>query len=231
MDVTTRDGNKKRFSGKAAVNPFTSKLLLEGPLTKYKEGKTTSSFIVSTRTSYIDQSSQGLYNYVDTAGLPYNFTDVYAKMSINAVNGSKFSLYGFSFTDQVRFDAPAALSWRSSGIGGNFVVVPQSASVLVDGTFAYSNYFIEQPQLDVSPRKSEINGFNGALNFTYFYGKDELKYGVEMLGFKTDFIFTNSANVIVQQQQYTTELAGYLKYKYIKNRLILEPSMRAQYYA
>lgn len=231
MDVTTRDGNKKRISGKAAVNPFTSKLLLEGPLTKYKEGKSTSSFIVSARTSYLDKTSQNLYSYVDTAGLPYQFTDIYAKLSLNAVNGSKLSLFGFNFTDNVRFDAPAALSWTSSGIGGNFVLVPQAASVLVDGTFAFSNYNIEQPQTNSAPRQSAINGFNAALNFTYYYGKDELKYGVEMLGFQTDFKFTNSANIIVQQQQYTTEIASYLKYKYIKNRLILEPSVRMQYYA
>lgn len=36
MDVKTRDGNKKRFAGKISANPFTSKLLLEGPIKKAK---------------------------------------------------------------------------------------------------------------------------------------------------------------------------------------------------
>ena len=38
MDITTRDGNKNRLSGKIAANPFTSKILLEGPLKKETEG-------------------------------------------------------------------------------------------------------------------------------------------------------------------------------------------------
>jgi hypothetical protein len=32
MDVTTRDGNKKRIAGKVAASPFGSKVLVEGPL-------------------------------------------------------------------------------------------------------------------------------------------------------------------------------------------------------
>jgi len=231
MDVTTRDGNKKRLSGKLATNPFTSKLLLEGPLTKYKEGKGTASFILSGRTSYLETTSRNIYSYVDTAGLPYNFSDFYGKVSLNGVNGSKLNLFGFNFTDQVKYEAPAALNWNSAGAGGSFVMVPDESSVLIDGAFAYSNYKISQPQLDNTKRYSEIGGFNAALNFTYFYGKDELKYGLDMLGFKTDFVFSKASGVIVQQQQFTSEIATYFKYKYLRNRLILEPSIRFHYYA
>lgn len=231
MDVTTRDGNKKRLSGKLATNPFTSKLLLEGPLTKYKEGKGTASFILSGRTSYLETTSRNIYSYVDTAGLPYNFSDFYGKVSLNGVNGSKLNLFGFNFTDQVKYEAPAALNWNSAGAGGSFVMVPDESSVLIDGAFAYSNYKITQPQLNNTKRYSEIGGFNAALNFTYFYGKDELKYGLDMLGFKTDFVFSKASGVIVQQQQFTSEIATYFKYKYLRNRLILEPSIRFHYYA
>ena len=231
MDVTTRDGNKKRLSGKLATNPFTSKLLLEGPLTKYKEGKGTASFILSGRTSYLEKTSRNIYSYVDTAGLPYNFSDFYGKISINGNNGSKLNLFGFNFTDQVKYEAPAALKWNSTGAGGSFVMVPDESSVLIDGVFAYSNYKIEQPQTNATKRYSEINGFNAGLNFTYFYGKDELKYGLDMLGFKTDFEFTNGSGAIIKQQQFTSEIATYFKYKYLRNRVIVEPSIRIHYYA
>lgn len=231
MDVTTRDGNKKRFSGKIATNPFTSKLLLEGPLTKYKEGKGTASFILSGRTSYLEKTSKSIYSYVDTAGLPYNFSDFYGKISLNGVNGSKLNLFGFNFTDQVKYLAPAALSWKSTGAGSSFVMVPDESSVLIDGVFAYSNYIITQPQTNGTERFSEISGFNAGLNFTYFYGKDELKYGLDMLGFKTDFVFTKASGVIIEQKQFTSEIASYFKYKYLRNRLILEPSIRFHYYA
>ncbi len=52
MDITTRDGNKKRVAGKIAASPFGAKLLAEGPLKRYKEGSSgTSSFILSAKTS------------------------------------------------------------------------------------------------------------------------------------------------------------------------------------
>ena len=32
------------------------------------------------------------------------------------------------------------LSWKSSGVGSNFVLIPNSSSVLIDGAFSYSSY-------------------------------------------------------------------------------------------
>jgi len=36
MDITTRDGNKKRVSGKIGASPFGGKIMVEGPLKNYK---------------------------------------------------------------------------------------------------------------------------------------------------------------------------------------------------
>ena len=114
MDITTRDGNKNRFGGKVSTSTFGSKLLLEGPLAK-KGGN--SSFIMSAKTSYLDQSSKYLYTYIDTAGLPYSFTDLYGKISINGSNGSKWNLFGFNYKDQVNYRDVSNLGWNSGGVG------------------------------------------------------------------------------------------------------------------
>lgn len=51
-------------------------MLLEGPLKKQSApGKGSSSFLLNLRHSYLDQSSKVFYTYVDTAGLPFSFTD------------------------------------------------------------------------------------------------------------------------------------------------------------
>ena len=91
MDITTRDGNKNRLSGKVATSSFGSKLMLEGPL--FKKGGN-SSFIMSAKTSYLDRSSKTLYTYIDTAGLPYSYTDLYGKISFTGNSGSKWSVFG-----------------------------------------------------------------------------------------------------------------------------------------
>ncbi|MEY4110487.1 MAG: hypothetical protein RLZZ46_842 [Bacteroidota bacterium] len=232
MDITTRDGNKKRLAGKVGISPFGARTMLEGPLGK-KQGEEGSngSFLFSAKNSYLAQTSKVLYNYIDTAGLPFNFLDLYGKVSFNTNNGSKFNLFGFNFRDNVRYRGVSDLNWNSYGGGSNFIVVPTGSQVLIRGNFAYSDYKITLQEDNVSrPRDSRINGFNMGLNFTYFIRKNELNYGVEILGFKTDFNFFNN-NIAVNQRESTTELAGYFRYKILLGKLVIDPSFRAHYYA
>lgn len=232
VDVRTRDGNKNRLAGNVNVNPFTSKVLLEGPLKEYKEGEGHSSFILSYKNSYLDQSSKLFYNYADPDRLPYSFSDLYGKMSFNSAGGSKIDLFGFNFKDKVDFKNTTAYEWNSSGFGTNFLLLPYGSKTLIDGVFTFSDYRIDQIEADRKPRNSGINGFNVILNFGYFINKDELTYGLEVNGFRTEFEIFNSANRRIQQNENTTELASYIRYKKIINdKLILEPGFRLQWYA
>ncbi|MFT6814444.1 MAG: hypothetical protein ACJAZ3_000332 [Sphingobacteriales bacterium] len=232
MDITTRDGNKKRFAGKVGISPFTSSVLLEAPLKKFDGSGGSSSFILSAKTSYLEQSGPIFYpNVQPDNGLPYNFTDLYGKLSVNSDNGSKFSLFGFDYSDRVTFGTPANYKWDATGFGTNFVVIPAASAVLINGNFAYSSYKSEIEEASSTPRFSEINGFNSGLDFTYFIGDDELKYGLELLGFKTNFEFSNAVGEVIKQEQFTTELAFFFTYRITANRLILEPGIRAHYYA
>ena len=231
MDITTRDGNKKRLSGKVGATTFGSKVLLEGPLKKAKEdGGGSSSFLLSFKNSFLEQSSKLLYNYVDTAGLPFNFTDFYGKVSLNASNGSKINLFGFNQTDVVNYKNTSNLKWSQTGLGSNFIVVPSGSAVLIKGNFAYSKYGITMGEGTEKPRSSSINGFNFGINFTYFKRQNELNYGIDILGFKTKFDFYNF-NYKISQEENTSELAGYLRYKMIFGKLIIDPSLRIHYYA
>ncbi len=232
MDITTRDGNKKRMSGKISGTTFTSKIIFEGPIKKATDGEDgSSSFLVAGKTSYLDRSSKTFYSYVDTAGLPYSFNDLYGKMSFNSSSGSKFNLFAFHFADNVKYQHIADLGWKSTGFGTNFVLVPGETSVLIDGNFAYSKYNIALTETDAKPRQSDISGFNGALNFTYFFNKDEFKYGIEVSGFRTNYEYYNSIDIKSSQVENTTELAGFMKYKAVIKNLVIEPGFRFDYYA
>jgi hypothetical protein len=232
MDLTTRDGNKKRMAGKFGASTFGAKLMLEGPLVKQKDDNAGSvSFLISAKNSYLKQTSDLIYNYIDTTGLPFNYTDFYGKVSINSANGSKVNFYGFNFNDKVDYTDLASYLWNSSGAGANWVVIPGNNPVLLEGNFAYSTYHSEMNEGDLPSRSSEINGFNLGLSFTYFLGKNEIKYGLEMLGFRTSFDFSNSVGRKISQQENTTELAGFVKYKLTQGKLLFEPGIRVQYYA
>jgi len=231
MDITMRDGNKNHYGGKVSISPFGAKLMVEGPIKKATTpGGGGSSFIFSTKHSYLEQSSKILYNYIDTAGLPFNYTDFYGKISLNSANGSKFNLFGFNFNDHVNYQALSDLNWHESGIGTNFIMVPGGSSALIKTGLSFSNYAISLQDVDALPRKSSINGFNFNMSYNYFLGKDEFKYGFELLGFKTNFTFYNAIGRKLSQAENTTELGIFLKYKWTLGKIILDPSFRLQYY-
>ncbi|MEI6574922.1 MAG: TonB-dependent receptor [Bacteroidota bacterium] len=231
MDITTRDGNKKRFSGKAGASFFGARLLLEGPLSKQKEEGSSSSYIFSFKNSYLSQSSKLFYSYVNKDGLPFDFTDIYGKISLNSANGSKVNFFGFSFNDKVNYQMISDFHWKSVGGGSNFLVIPERSPVLMMGNFAYSSYDMVLMESDGLPRESSIKGFNAGLNFNYILSKDEIRYGLELNGFRTDFNFYNSVNRLITQEDNSTEIAAFFKYKLSRGKWLVEPGLRVQWYA
>ena len=62
MDITTRDGNKKRHSGKIGLNTFGANLVLEGPLKKEKASSPSSvTYILAAKNSFLSKTSPILY--------------------------------------------------------------------------------------------------------------------------------------------------------------------------
>ncbi len=230
IDVTSRDGNKKKFEGKVGVNPFSSKIILEGPLKKFKENGTSSSFLVSYKNSYLDKSSPLIYPYIK-GSLPYKFQDLYGKVAVNSDNGSKFNVFGFSFNDAVNYAGSTAYKWKSLGFGTNFLLIPDGSATVISGVFAYSQYGMRKSDGMAKPDSSSIGNFNTALNFTNYNGKNEWKYGVEINGISTNFQIYNELNRKIAEKQYTMELSGFVKYKYVTERIVLEPGLRVMYYS
>lgn len=234
MDITTRDGNKKRLACKVGASTFGAKLTLEGPLKKAKNPDDMSaSFILSAKNSYLEQTSKNVYKDILKGEiLPYNYTDLYGKVSLNSSNGSKVNFFGFNFTDDVsNYKSISNFGWDSYGAGVNFVVIPGKSPVLIEGNVAYSDYKAALKEQNNPDRTSSINGFNAGFAFTYFIGKNSLKYGIELLGFNTVFDYTKSNGIKINQEENTTELGAYIKYKAQFDNLILEPSLRVQAYA
>jgi CarboxypepD_reg-like domain/TonB-dependent Receptor Plug Domain len=233
VDIQTREGNKKRMSGLVSANPFVAKVLLEGPMLKLKEDEESGSisYLLTAKKSLLEQTSKTLYSYVDTAGLPFAFTDLYGKLSFVTANGSKLNGFGFNFQDQVDFDSLASIGWTNTGIGTNFTLIPPNSNFIVGGTAAFSRYAVELDEADDAPRKSDITNYAVDFNFTNYHNDNELKYGLEFTGFDTNFEFRNPFGINFQQRDFNTELAIYVKYKIKTNNLVVEPSLRAHYYA
>ena len=234
MDINTRDGNKNRWTGKLGASCFGAKLTLEGPIVKAKSNdKASVTMVLSAKNSYLEQTSKALYKYASEDGLPFNYNDIYTKFSINAPNGSKVNFFGFSFNDKVNnYKALSDFGWNSWGAGTNFLVIPGKAPVMIEGNIAYSSYYSKMHENNNPDRFSKIEGFNMGFDFNYFLGKNTLKYGVELSGFGTDFeTYSNYGHIRIPLSNFSTEIGAYVKYKASLGSLLLEPSLRFQYYA
>lgn len=236
MDVTTRDGNKKQFGGKVSASTFGSKVLFEGPFVKLKEdGKGSSSFVISAKHSYLPTTSKIFYPYANKNGLPFYYTDIYSKASINSTNGSKISFFGFNFNDKVAYDSVATFKWTSAGGGTNFVLIPSNSNLLIEGVIAYSQYKIDyiNPNIETDKKNSSISGFNMGFNFIKFIGRSEVKFGFEGVITNTGFELQNPFFAKITVARSTSDLGGFVKYKFVgkKKRVVFEPSFRLQYYA
>ncbi len=235
VDMKTREGNKKRLSGLVTGSPFMAKALIEGPISKFRDDKSSStSFIFTGKKSYIDQTAKTLYKHaLDslTGNLPFSFQDFYGKISTISNNGSFVNIFGFNFTDQVRYKGLADLDWDATGAGANFKLIPATSALIVGGNVAYTDYKISLDESQSTPRSSRIKGLLSNFDFSFFGRNSETKYGIEFNAYSTDFNFTNFLKVPVSQVDNNTEIAGFFKHRHTGKRLVLDPSIRFQYYA
>ncbi len=243
VDVRTKDGNKNRLSGKLSASPIMARAMLEGPLVKAKkEGGSNTTFLLSVKHSYLDQTSKSLYGGFGEpfeSGLPYAFTDLYGKVTLNSENGSKVNLFGFNFDDNAKVLNPvthnenADFRWNAAGAGATFVVTPASSSALINGRFAYSKYKIDYNETNYLPRSSNIDGFEGAIDFTYYFPRySQIRYGLEVSGLHTSLDYVNSIGIPTALERRNTLAAVFVMYrKNFNEKLVFEPGFRMQYYS
>lgn len=231
MDITTRDGNKRHHTGKIGITTLGANLILEGPLKKETpESKSTITYLVTAKNSYLSQSSGLFYSYMDS-GLPYDFMDLYGKFTMQSENGSKVSLFGFNYTDEVKnYQSIANYDWYNYGGGANFSAVTGSNAIM-EGNFAYSDYKITLEDESNYPKSSRINGFTFGLHMTYFIGKNKLKYGVDLEGFGTNYEFYNSFGRHFKQTENTSEMSAFVTYNIKVGKWLIDPGFRLIYYA
>jgi len=234
VDINTREGNKVRHGGFLSASPFATKALFEGPISKFAEGKGSSSFVVSAKRSLIQETSKTLYSYAaedPDVGLPFEFQDLYGKFSLVSNNGSKLDIFGFKFTDTYNNPALAKIDWDNVGVGANFNLIPAGSDLIMSGSIGFTNYDLGFDQAATDPRNSSIRELGVRLDFSFFGDNSEIKYGLDLRSIRTDFEFVNPFDQIFQQAQNTTELSGFFNYRGVFGNLVIEPSVRMMYYA
>ena len=110
-------------------------------------------------------------------------------------------------------------------------MIPTESNIIVDGVIGFSTYGVGIGEQDTQPRSSDIDELTANIGFTFFGEHNEVKYGLELKSISTNFEFVNPFGNRFQDEQNTTELGFYGKYRHKIGDLILDPSLRVQYYS
>ncbi|UOR05906.1 TonB-dependent receptor [Hymenobacter aerilatus] len=183
LNITTREGNKKKFAGSGGIGLLTSRLMLEGPIVKDK-----SSFIIGGRTSYSDW----LLNLLPDRALRQSSASFYdisahATHEFNANN----TLYATGYLSSDRFKLSADTSYRyhnrSASLKWKHVFGDQLYGVLT-ATGSQYTYRIASERNAVNSSELEfgIAQFGGQADFTYFpTAAHTIDFGASTTGYRT----------------------------------------------
>lgn len=233
LDVKTKDGTRNKTNLNINAGPFVASATADGPLYFNENSDNSLTYLLSVRGSYLDKVAPKIYPYAEQNGtnLPYKMLDVLGKVTLAGTGGSKIGVTAFNFTDEAALSKDAIFRWYNSGFGGNFSLVPSSSNVVITGNLATSSYRITVDEETSLPRSASINGFNGGLNFSYFNNNNELKYGIGGIGNTANFTARSPNLILTDLDANNTEVYGFIKYRAVNTRWVVEPGFRLQYYA
>ncbi len=233
MDISYKDGNRKHLEGKLSLSPFMYKAVVEGPLGKKDaNGLSGGSYLFSFKNSLLNLTSKKLYPTINNGdGLPYDFTDSYGKITLNAGGGSKFSFFGFHNNDAVNYSSIAQLNWKQQGGGMNILIVPGGSTALIKGHINGTNYAVDFKEQNAPIRSSSIGGVDLGFDFNFFQKNEgQLDAGINIQGFSTKYVTFNEAARQISDENFTFEIGSYLNQKFIFNRWVIQPGIRVQSY-
>lgn len=164
MEITTRDGNRKKLSASGGISPITGRLTLEGPIFKDK-----TSILIAGRSTYSDWLLSQIPNAVISKSQA-SFYDVNLVVNheINGKNSIRFSGYFSKDKFKLGNDTLYAYSNQNASMRWKHIFSNKLYGV-VTGSYVGYDY-------SISSEKNQVNAFT-------------LNYGIKQYNLKTDFSY------------------------------------------
>ena len=223
LNIISREGNQKKFEGKANLSLLSAQATLEGPFYK-------GAWVFSGRRTYFDKIFQNVPSIP-----PYYFYDVQSHVYSDLSPKDRISLSFYNGVDDLVFD-----TFGLSGRWGNRTLSSQYRRVFSEkliGNFLLANsLFFTEFGLGGSNglnSDNQIDDATLAANFSWFKSSSStVKFGAQLKNL--GFLYTNSFNDSLQFEINTKprEFASYAKLKYSPSKkVILEPGFRLNFYS
>ncbi len=177
MDIKMKSGNKKKFTGKGGISPYTGRLTLEGPIKKEK-----ASFIIGARSTYSDWILKELKD-PDLNNSSASFYDIGGKLDYDINKHNTAYLSGYYSHDFFRFKFDTTYNYDNFNLTGNWKHVFNN-KLFAEISGIYSTY-----AYNISGTKDTMNAFDldyridhkqMQANFSYFpNNKHKIRFGLD----------------------------------------------------
>ena len=222
LNIISREGNQKKFEGKANLSLLSAQATLEGPFYK-------GAWVLSGRRTYFDQIFKNNPNIP-----PYYFYDIQSHVYSDITPKDRLSVSFYNGIDDLLFG-----TFGLAGRWGNNTLSAQYRRVFSEkliGNFLYANsLFFTEFGLGGSNglnSDNQIDDATVAANFSWFKSSEStVKFGAQLknLGFLYTNTFGDSLQFKIETQP--REFASYAKIKYSPSeKFILEPGVRINLY-
>jgi hypothetical protein len=234
LEVTNREGNKKKFTGSAGIGLITSRLNIEGPIDSNK-----TSFILGARTTYSNWLLKLLpQDYKQSRA---SFTD--ANLGISHQFNEKNSLYlsGYYSKDSFKLNSDTTYGYNNKNFGAKWKhdFNNKLYGVLSVGTDHYS-YNIKSDANPVNAYKLDfdINQVNFKTDFVYNFSNDHIfDFGISSIHYKLrpgSFLPNGPESLVIPdvvEPEQALESAIYIGDKYdIGNNLSISAGLRYSFF-
>jgi len=182
LNVTTRDGNKKNFSGEGGIGPLTARLTLEGPI-----GNDKTTFMIGGRTTYSDYILKWLPS-ADYQNSSANFYDGILHLTHEFSPKDNIYLTGYYSSDKFRLNSDTSYKYhnKNANLKWRHNFNNQFSAVFTTGYDGY-DYAISSTENPVNAYKLsfDINQFNFRGDFSYNLGSSHvLDFGISSIYYK-----------------------------------------------
>jgi carboxypeptidase family protein/TonB-dependent receptor-like protein len=211
IDVRSRTGSKRRYSGAVSAAPFVTSALLEGPVADDRL-----SFLISVRESVLEQGAENLVS----EPLPFAFGDLFAKLHGLLTSNSQISLTMLRTHDAGKvgeafqgsgLDGQDQARWNNQAYGIRYLVLPKNFPVLADFNVSYSRLQTGFGDPDDPIRSGRLGALNTTADVTHFSGDIEVKWGIFARTMEISSELGGLYQNLFRRHEFVTEVGMYVE--------------------
>lgn len=220
LDITSRDGNRKEFSGNAGISPVAAHLMLEGPIVK-----DTVTYLLTGRSTY----SNWVFNLIDNATLKNSmasFYDVNGRITWDINSNNKIDLSSYLSHDSFRFNSDTLYGYDNSIVSMRWRhFFNKRFFSLISANNSNYRYNVSS---EASPEEAfklthKVNSTGLKADFNWYQGRNEVNFGADLTHYSIlpgSYMPTGDSSLVVPkklQVQRAIESGLYIDDKYVVN--------------